>query len=202
MEKLKQNVIFIIVGCAIVLFFSVSFIRNFDNSEVVHSNSIVAVEEAEDSPVLEKVEVELDIYVDIKGAVRAPGVYKMRNGDRVIDVIEKANGLELEANKDAINLALLVEDEMVIYVPFKGANTEELELEFIPTTKEKSNKININQASTEDLQQLPGIGPAKAGAIIAYREEHGKFQTVDDLVKVSGIGKKTVEKMLEFIDVK
>jgi competence protein ComEA len=202
MIKLKRNSFFLIAVCTIALIFSVSFIKNFDNSEARQDHFQLMIEEKQTENIAEIEMEKVKIVVDVKGAVLQPGVYEMELGDRVVHAIEKASGFLSEANKDAINLALLLVDEMVIYVPILG---EEGELQQISTTLQKSKdngKININLATIEELQKIPGIGPAKASAIINYRDEIGKFKSVEELTNVTGIGMKTVEKMVEFIEVK
>lgn len=143
------------------------------------------------------------IVVDVKGAVKNPGVYQMEEGDRVVDAIEKAGGVLDEADVNQINFAAILQDEMVVFVPMIG---EELEATNYSGTLQaqgdSQGKIRINYATSEELQQIPGIGPAKAEAIIAYREEHGPFQKEEDLLQVSGIGQKSFEKMKEYITVK
>lgn len=202
MLKLKRNSIFLIAVCTIALIFSVSFIGNFDNSGDTngHFQTLIIEKDMEES-VKQLEEKSEKLIVDIKGAVVKPGVYEMNRGERVVHAVEKASGFMEEANRDAINLALILEDEMVIFVPKYG--DEEIEkLATTVTTSKDNGKININTATAEELEKIPGIGPAKASAIISYRDEFGKFKSVDDLVNVSGIGKKTVEKMVDFIDVK
>jgi competence protein ComEA len=204
MMKLKRNILFVIAVCTIALIFSLSFIRNFDNSSVPDDHfqlftepSTTTIEQASQMEILD----EKIIVVDVKGAVIKPGVYEMNRGERVVHAIEKAKGFLKDANQDVINLALLLEDEMVIFVPKIG--DEVVEKGGISNSTAKDNgKININAATAEELQQIPGIGPAKASAIISYRDEIGEFKNIDDLVNVTGIGKKTVEKMSDFIVVK
>ncbi|EMT47081.1 helix-hairpin-helix domain-containing protein [Anoxybacillus flavithermus] len=144
---------------------------------------------------------ELSIVVDVKGAVKRVGVYEVAPESRVHDVIQLAGGFTDEADETKVNLAMKVHDEMVIYVPKKG---EEITTEAATTNdaSRSSEKININTATAEQLQTLDGIGPAKASAIIAYREEHGPFQKVEDLLHVSGIGQKSLEKIKEQIVVR
>lgn len=199
MVKLKRNSIFLVAVCTIAMVFSVSFLRSFDNKEVSDFQSFVehkiTEEGKDDLTIVEK------IIVDVKGAVTNPGVYELIQGERVFHAIEKAGGFVEDANKNVINLALLLEDEMVIYVPSNVE--EELGVQpMISSFSQSDGKININKATSEELQKIPGIGPAKAAAIISYREEFGKFKNIDELTRVSGIGKKTVEKIAEFIVVK
>jgi competence protein ComEA len=141
--------------------------------------------------------------VDIKGAVQKPGVYEAAEGDRVIDLLEKAGGLTDKADGTKINFALNITDEMVIYVPEKGEILEEATVEDGKARGQQDNgKINLNQANESELQMLPGIGPSKAAAIIEHRETNGPFKDVADLKLISGIGEKTFEKLKEHISVK
>ncbi|KHF31269.1 ComE operon protein 1 [Anoxybacillus sp. BCO1] len=141
----------------------------------------------------EKQEEQTSVFVDVKGAVKRAGVYEVAPTSRIRDVIEIAGGLTEEADETKVNLAMKVRDEMVIYVPKKGEEISEL-ADMHTTTDGSNGKVNINTATAEQLQTLQGIGPAKAAAIIAYREEHGPFQKAEDLLNVSGIGQKSLEK--------
>ncbi|MBO1003458.1 helix-hairpin-helix domain-containing protein [Pseudogracilibacillus auburnensis] len=145
-------------------------------------------------------QLDTSIIVDIKGEVQKPGVYEVDQYVRVSDAISIAGGFTEDADQTNMNLAQRVHDEMVIIVPKEG---EEIISVSTPgettTTDEDRNKIRINQATLEEIQTLNGIGPKKAQAIIDYREEHGSFQSVEDLIEVNGIGEKTVENMKESI---
>ncbi|WP_174879223.1 helix-hairpin-helix domain-containing protein [Metabacillus niabensis] len=171
----------------------------------------------EDSFVLEEMEQTLEdeeevsgertttLVIDVKGAVQTPGVYEMESGSRVHDVIDEAGGLVKEADELAVNLAAPLEDGMVIYIPRKGEIKENpyvLPTEQKTTQEGTNEKININLATLEELQTLPGIGPSKASSIIAYREENGPFSKIEDLLEVSGIGEKSLDKIKEEIVVK
>ena len=166
-----------------------------------------AVEETEvvvTTVLAEKTEVsttqETVIFVDIKGAVKNPGVYQMKVGDRVKDALEAAGGLTEEADSQKVNLAQRVEDQMVIVVPKVGEEGAAA----IPagaTSKEatKEGKVNINTATVEELKTLKGVGEKKAEAIIEYRKKNGSFKTKEDLMKVRGIGKKLFDSFQERI---
>ncbi|MGA5692536.1 helix-hairpin-helix domain-containing protein [Cytobacillus pseudoceanisediminis] len=139
---------------------------------------------------------------DIKGAVQKPGVYEAAEGDRVIDLLEKAGGLTDKADGTKINFALNITDEMVIYVPEKGEILEEATVEDGKASGQQDNgKINLNQANESELQTLSGIGPSKAAAIIEHRETNGPFKDAADLKLISGIGEKTFEKLKDHISV-
>ncbi|RBW70483.1 helix-hairpin-helix domain-containing protein [Bacillus taeanensis] len=143
--------------------------------------------------------VETIIMVDIKGAVSSPGVYEMKEGQRIKDVIAKAEGLLSNADERQINLAMLVYDEMVIYIPTNDELISE-ETAFIPNSTE-GGKVSINRADSQELETLPGIGPSKAEAILAYREENGPFKKIEELLYVSGIGEKSFEQLKDKIKI-
>ena len=168
---------------------------------------------------------EKEYMVDIKGEVITPGIYKLKNSSRVIDVIEKAGGLTQEADTSVINLSKKITDEMVIiiyskqevknwiktknqedYLQEKCKVSEEGKVEndacIEDNKKEKvtSEKVNINTAPKEELMTLSGIGETKAEAIIAYRKEN-TFKVIEDLKNVSGIGNETYEEIKNYITV-
>lgn len=146
------------------------------------------------------------VMVDVKGEIKHPGVYSSNTTERVIDVIQRAGGLTDKADESQVNFAAHVQDEMVIYIPAKGAavsgpapsNTAPAVLAD-NSGMNQNGKININKADVNELQNLTGIGPAKAAAIIQYREENGPFQAIEDLKNISGIGDKTFEKLKDSI---
>lgn len=139
------------------------------------------------------------IFVDIKGAVKNPGVYQMKVGDRVKDALEAAGGLTEEADSQKVNLAKRLEDQMVIVVPKVGEEAEEISAGVTSKEEAKEGKVNINTATVEELKTLKGVGEKKAEAIIEYRKKNGSFQTKEDLMKVRGIGKKLFESFQERI---
>ena len=165
-----------------------------------------AVEElavVETTMLAEKTEVsttqEAVIFVDIKGAVKNPGVYQMKSGDRVKDALEAAGGLTGEADSQKVNLAQRVEDQMVIVVPKVGEEATEMPAGLTGKEASKEGKVNINTATVEELKTLKGVGEKKAEAIIEYRKKNGSFKTKEDLMKVRGIGKKLFESFQERI---
>jgi competence protein ComEA len=148
------------------------------------------------------------IKVDIKGAVKNPGVYDIRIGSRITDLIKLAGGTTSDADLDVINLSIKLDDEDCIVINKKGevekiknlqSNTND---SVISSSNVSSDIININIASKEELKTLTGIGDIKADAIIKYREENGGFKSVEELTKVSGIGAKTLEKFIDKVDIK
>ena len=154
----------------------------------------VLVEKTEESSTQEAV-----IFVDIKGAVKNPGVYQMKVGDRVKDALDAAGGLTAEADSQKVNLAQRVEDQMVIVVPKVGEEAEAIPAGAMSKEESKEGKVNINTATVEELKTLKGVGEKKAEAIIEYRKKNGSFKTKEDLMKVRGIGKKLFESFEERI---
>lgn len=151
-------------------------------------------------------EIPENIMVDVKGQVVKPGVYSSTQGERVIDVIHRAGGLTENADESQVNFAEHVQDAMVIYIPAKGeegitAGSTQPGVTGTDGGTSQKVKVNLNKADETELQTLPGIGPAKATAIIEYRETTGPFKTIEDLKNISGIGEKTFEKLKEHIDV-
>lgn len=160
------------------------------------SEKEVNKEEKEESP-----EQDL-ITVDVKGAVKSPGIYDLPVGSRVHDAVQKAGGLTDEADSKSLNLAQKVSDEALVYVPTKGeeAASQQVASGTTPSTS-KEKKINLNKASLEELKQVKGLGGKRAQDIIDHREANGKFKSVDELKKVSGIGAKTIEKLKDYVTV-
>ncbi|WP_085523304.1 helix-hairpin-helix domain-containing protein [Tuberibacillus sp. Marseille-P3662] len=140
------------------------------------------------------------LFIDVKGAVKAPGVYQMDQGDRVLNVIKKAGGLGEKADSTKVNLAAKLKDEMVIYVPKVGEETSSKQGVIAPGNSEE--KVNLNTADQSELEELSGIGPSKAAAIVTYRETQGAFKSLEDLSNVKGIGEKTLASLKPLITVK
>ncbi|ANU24851.1 competence protein ComEA [Planococcus donghaensis] len=154
-----------------------------------------------ETPIVAIPETATHLMIDVKGQVHKPGVYELKTGSRMQDAIQAAGGFTPEADSRAINLALIVADETSLYVPAIG---EEEVAPISPQTATASGSglLNINQATEAELMELPGIGPSKAAAILAYREEIGKFNAPEQLTEVTGIGDKTFEKLKDLIVVK
>ena len=156
-------------------------------------------EKSQKSETEEVVEKDL-ITVDVKGAVKTPGIYDLPVGSRINDAVQKAGGLTDNADSKSINLAQRISDEALVYVPTKEEATSQEAHSNASNTKENK-KVNLNKASLEELKQVKGLGGKRAQDIIDHRETNGKFKSVDDLKKVSGIGAKTVEKLKEYVTV-
>ena len=247
MNFIKRNIkIFIIV----ILIFILSFTIGIKYYLTTRKTNIKKPEEKEI-----KIEKKVDkkeeesnkkkIFVDIKGAIKKPGVYEMEEDKKVIDVVHLAGGLSEEADTTYVNLAKKITDEMVIIIytkdQIKKSKTNELlstpssgscvcpkiendacinnnkksssasnnssknSSSKATTSKNNTTKtdepVNINTATKEELQTISGIGEGKAQAIIDYREEFGNFNTIEDILNVSGIGESVYEKIKDHITV-
>ena len=148
----------------------------------------------------EPVEQDL-ITVDVKGAVKSPGIYDLPVGSRVNDAVQKAGGLTEQADSKSINLAQKVSDEALVYVPTKGEEANQQANSGASSSTNKEKKVNLNKASLEELKQVKGLGGKRAQDIIDHRETNGKFKSVEELKKVSGIGAKTIEKLKDYVTV-
>lgn len=199
LEKYKSLLVgAIVIGLALFLFMS----QPKENPVVVNANLPLAENEISRMDENETNELlAVKIFVDVKGAVKIPGLYEASETDRVFDIIEKAGGLLDKADEGQVNFAQKVHDEMVIYIPKVG---EEIENPFLNNSSpsNQNDNVNINKADSSELETLPGIGPAKAAAIIEFREQNGPFKQIDDLQKISGIGPKTFERLQDLITVK
>lgn len=145
------------------------------------------------------------ILIEIKGQVKKPGVFELPAESRLHMAVDLAGGFLPDADALSLNLAMKLTDEMSIYVPKIGETTVSLPpVVASPSTAagsaaEGAGLVNINTADETGLMTLPGIGPSKAAAIIAYREENGPFITIDALKDVTGIGDKTYEQLQDSI---
>ncbi len=140
----------------------------------------------------------VSVSIHVAGEVHRPGVHELQAGSRVIDAISAAEGPTERAELDALNLAAFVADGERIYVP---AEDEIIAGSMIDIAQGVGTLVNLNRASAIELETLPGIGPATAAEIVNDRSANGPFSSVDDLVRVSGVGPATVEKLRDVVSV-
>lgn len=198
---IKIAIAVIVIVLAIVYYFSTKDENTYDDilvNDAVVENTVEEVkQEAQKEPHFMKV------YV--AGEVNSPGVIELEEGSRIEDAIKGAGGVKAEANLKNINLAYEVSDGEKIYIPNLSEESEEENTPESSTSNSSTNakgKVNINKATATELTSVPGIGASTAQKIITYREENGKFQTIEDVKKVSGIGESKFESMKDFIAVK
>lgn len=142
------------------------------------------------------------IYVHVGGAVREPGLYRLREGSRVDDALRAAGGLLEDADPDALNLAARVKDGDKVLVPSRSGQGEAAAAGMGAAAGGMQGAlVNLNTATLAELETLPGIGPALAQRILDYRERNGGFRTVEDLLEVPGIGAKKFEELRDAVTV-
>jgi competence protein ComEA len=129
-----------------------------------------------------------DVVIDVTGAVRKPGVYRMPAGARVTDAVERAGGPAPGAALEAINLAARLADGQQVLVPGRSAHG-------MAAVGDSSGPISLGSATPEQLEEIDGIGPVTAQKIVEYRDQHGGLSSVDQLDEVSGIGPATMESL-------
>lgn len=140
------------------------------------------------------------ICIDVKGAVKRPGVYHLMHGSRVEEAIAAAGGSNNDADLNQVNLAKELTDQQVVKIPKIGEQLlQDNSVE--SSSPNDKDKINLNNATKEDLTKIDGVGDKKADKIIEYRTQHGGFKSADDLKNISGFGEKTVAKLKDQISV-
>lgn len=175
-----------------------------DRIELVVTDSVISTSDEADSHFdssddSTKDDSNTDIYVHICGAVINPGVYQVPAGTRVYQALELAGGSSDDAYLSGINLADKLADGQKVYIPAEGENAEGI----LSTDSGgvQSVMVNINTASEAELMTLPGIGQSRAKDIINYRVKNGLFESIDDIMKVSGIKEAAFEKIKDLIKV-
>ena len=175
-----------------------------DRIELVVTDSVISTSDEADSHFdssddSTKDDSNTDIYVHICGAVINPGVYQVPAGTRVYQALELAGGSSDDAYLSGINLADKLADGQKVYIPSEGEHAEGILS--IDSGDVQSVMININTASEAELMTLPGIGQSRAKDIINYRVKNGFFESIDDIMKVSGIKEAAFEKIKDLIKV-
>ena len=169
---------------------------------------VPAVDSIESSIEKENMQEEICI-VHISGAVSNPGVYQLNGNKRIIDVVKIAGGELENANVDAVNLAAHIFDGQKIVIPFLAENSgENNNQNVLPNNNpeqygysSQNNLVNLNTATSSQLEDLPGIGPVLAKSILEYRQKYGQFRDIADIKNVGGIGEKRFESIKEYITV-
>ena len=227
-EFVKRHVYFILGGACLLVVGAVYLTQTAPPSVNVNENFVAYIpsgeraanQEQEPSPetMPEQIPIAIpepepetvpsEIIVHVVGAVKSPGVYVLEEGSRVYDALYLAGGAADDADLRQINLAALLQDAMQIIVPYDGEEVAQVFVfaggsapaQTVPG-QSASGLVNINLASSAELQTLPGIGPVLADAIIGFRETHGMFRTVEELINVPRIGPATLERLRSLVEV-
>jgi competence protein ComEA len=195
-KPVKKNLLTIIAIIAVAVFGIIFKILSSPQEIIIDETGAAATEISENSEtVFEEYEI---ILAYITGEVNNPGVYELKNGDRVKDIVDMAGGFTDEADTVNINLAQKIRDEDRVYIPKLGESPPEFETNKKPALID-INLIDINSATVSELSALPGIGNVKGQNIVNHRESFGKFKSIEELKNVSGIGEKTFEGLKDLV---
>lgn len=145
---------------------------------------------------------DIEIYIHVCGQVAVPGVYRLPSDSRVFEAVEAAGGLKEGADSSCLNQAEVLKDGRQIYIPAQGEDVRISESAAESTNEKDDGTVNINTASKEELMTLNGIGEARAASIVAYREKHGDFSSIEGLKEVEGIKDGIFSKIKDQIRVK
>ncbi len=215
---MKSNrILFVVFGIACLLLFSV-LLHNFGGSLMNASDEVAeesvdvtersSIETAQDTA--ESSENSGEIVVYVNGAIKKPGVYTVAAGTRVYQVLDRAGGFTEDADKSAVNLAAKVKDGQQISFPscvetaqksYKKGTRSSNNVSKRSGKSEVAGKVNLNSASQEEIESLPGVGAKTAEKIISYRKQNGSFARIEDILLVKGIGPKKYEKMKDRLTV-
>lgn len=204
LENSKKIMLSIILISIILILFIIYMLNTNSNDEIFLESLTVGGNTAE-SNVVENLEAEEEletekIAIHIIGEVKKEGIVYLEASSRIVDAIKEAGGATKEADLSQINLAYELQDGQKIYIPNKNEKISEYitmssgnnviieENNSSAETERKENKVNINTANVNELDNLPGIGPSLAQRIIEYREENGNFKSIEELQNVKGIG--------------
>lgn len=192
-------IILIALICGIIAYAVISNNSEYEEQDILEQNII---ENKIENKIEDNIENEKrKIVIHITGQVKNPGLVYLDEGARIADAIKEAGGSTKDAALDKVNLAYVLEDGQKIYIPNKNEKISEIQYiitdsgeNVLKDTGKESNvkggikKVNINSANQEELETLPGVGPALAVRIIEYRNSNGKFEKVEDVQNVKGIG--------------
>ena len=212
-NKKQKIVLFIIIIITLGIAYYTYTIKINDQFNIEEQNLEVEENKIKESNKIE--EETTKIVVHVSGAVRNEGIVELKEKSRIADAIEMVGGVTEDAYMKDVNLATILEDGMKIYIPTKeevekqGENindsvSKDTNLDIYnngSNTRKKNNKVNINTATKEELDTLPGIGESTANKIISYREEKGNFKSIEEIKEVSGIGDSKYEQIKNLIEI-
>lgn len=186
MKKIKKNIFLAIIVVIIITIIVINNLKTDQYEELQDSEVLIANDTSEAN--------KRHIFLHIIGEVNSPGIIELEEKSRLIDAVEKAGGLTELADTNKINLAYVLSDGQKIYIPsiydekIENYITEEIGENVLQEDLKFQNMVNINNATQTELETLPGVGASTALKIINYRNEHGKFKSIDELKNVPGIG--------------
>ncbi|MGE4413477.1 MAG: helix-hairpin-helix domain-containing protein [Candidatus Caldatribacteriota bacterium] len=205
LSRQEKIVLLFLIAILLIALGGKFYLQGKNKITIIPANS----QDKEVIPEAQAIVVEESLIIHIAGAVNHPGVYQLPSGKRVIDALKMAGGETEKANLDAVNLAAPLYDGQKIIIPFIPENVEsgliKSDGQFIVSQDysnlNNSSLLNINNATSRQLEELPGIGSVLAERIIEYRESNGVFRNIEEIKDVPGIGEKKFEAIKELITV-
>jgi len=195
MPELTKEQLYIILGVIFVLIIGCIYGLYGRKTIITRSSPVAST-----SAIIPKIQRNNgQIYVDVSGAVCKEGVFRLDQGDRMVDVLKMAV-VSPNADLEGLNLAEILSDSQKVVVPFKTASSGPNTTQKASTAK-KSLMVNINKADAKELDGLPGIGPTMAQRIVEYRDEKGRFANIEQLKEVQGISDKKFSQLSKHITV-
>lgn len=193
-EHLYKILIGLLLGCFSMGLVLVVALSKQNDSNIVQNDTSAIDNTNVDSSYIESTNSNKQMYIDVKGEVNKPGVYKMKAGSRVTDLIRNAGGFKKDADETEVNLAkqLTDQDMIVVYKVGQGPKANQTD---------DVEKVNINKADSEELQKLDRVGEKMAQKIIDYRNQHNGFHSIDEIKQISGFGEKTFEKLKDSLTI-
>lgn len=204
----KQKIIISVIAMAIA-FGIIIYIYTKDNSQNIELENDILVENTSDVQNNNNSNEENIVVVHITGSVKKPGIVRLKEGSRIEDAIESAGGITENADISKVNLAYVLDDGIKIRIPsitdeeiedvMTDGSGENIIVENDTSSVTQNQKININKATETELQSLPGIGASLASRIVEYRNQNGKFASIEDIKNVNGIGENKYSNIKELI---
>ncbi len=210
MQKINKKILFIIIIISGIIYGVFNYFTQNKNKENLENISQDIIINNQTENITEENNNQEKIVIHITGAICNEGIYELEENSRIADAVKMAGGLKEDADLKQINLAYVLEDGMKINIPSKNENTNEdsnntesyiTKENLNSSNNTKISKVNINNATQTELETLPGIGPSTALKIINYRKEKGKFNKIEDIKNVNGIGENKFNKIKEFIKI-
>lgn len=202
MDKKYKSIGIITIAVIVFIFLLASYVINGRDKLNKNNNEEIFVDTkaTEDQQEIQLNDKKTDIVVEIKGEIKLPNIYQLKQDSIINDLIEKAGGLTELADTSKINRAEKLTDHQCIVIPNKN-DAQSKQISSPQSTETQSKLININTAAESELDSLPGIGPARAKDIIKYRETNGGFKSIEEIKNIKGIGTSSFEKLKDLITI-
>lgn len=200
--KILVGLLLIAFSLGLVIILILNQNSNEDNNVAMNSSEQSSVLASSSSVEHDDTTTTKDLYIDVKGEVKHPGVYQIPSNSRVTDVIKEAGGFKVDADEQNVNLAKILNDQDVVVVNKKGEviNSSLKSTGNTANSSHDNDKVNLNTADLNKLQNLDRVGKKKAQKIIDYRNQHNGFHSIEEIKQVGGFGDKTFERLKDSLE--